>query len=113
MTMRLLVALAFVLGSPLAYANCGDGACAVGGVGTGGVSSGGNAQGFHLQFPSTRFPGETFSNVGNSDAGRLNVTNQGSYMGTLRDDIFRGRTSGIFGDSAGLCDFEDFLTDDC
>jgi hypothetical protein len=113
MTRFLLIAVTLLLGSSLASANCGSGTCAVGAFGTGGDSSGGKAQGFHLQFPSTRYPGETFSNVGNFDAGRLNVTNQGSYMGTVRDDVFRGRTDGVFGDSAGLCDFEDFLNDDC
>jgi hypothetical protein len=113
MTRLLLVAATLLLGSSLAFANCGTGSCAVGALGTGGDKSGGRAQGFQLQFPSTRYPGETFSNTGNADAGRLNVTNQGSYMGTVRDDIFRGRTSGVFGDSAGLCELEDFLNDDC
>src|SRR5215203_2232156 len=78
---------------------CGDGQCSVGAFGQGGTSSDGKAEGFYDKHPSTRFLGSTYTNSGNSDAGRLNISGGvGTTSGTFRQDSVRGRSTGIFGD---------------
>ena len=81
--------------------------------GTGGEQSDGKAQGFQLQFPSTKYLGETTKNVGNADAGRVDLTNQGNIAGTFRDDLVRGHATGVFGGFSGLCDLVDYESGDC
>lgn len=80
---------------------CGTGNCSVGAFGQGGVASEGNAQGFHVERPSTLYPSSTYTNVGNDDAGRIDVSGQGTLQGTYRNEISRGHETGIFGDASG------------
>ena len=105
--------LSLICSVSIADAGCGDAQCSVGALGQGGTSSDGKAQGFYDKFPSTRFPGSTFTNSGNLDAGRLNITGGvGTTSGTFRQDSVRGRSSGTFGDWTGQCPIEDFPCDD-
>lgn len=89
------------LWATMAMAACGTGDCAVGTFGQGGIASDGKAQGEHIVRPSTLYPGETYFNTGNSDAGRIAVSNQGTLQGTVRDDTMRGHATGFFGDASG------------
>ena len=82
-------------------AACGTGECSVGTFGQGGAASDGKAQGEHVVRSSTLYPGETYFNTRNNDAGRIAVSNEGTIQGTVRDDIMRGHTSGVFGDVSG------------
>src|SRR5829696_7660584 len=103
MTRFVLSIAALLLAPSIANAQCGDGDCAVGAIGTGGEKSEGKAQGFHDAHPSIGFPGSSFSNVGNSDAGRIDISDpdQGTLSGTFRDGSNRGRGTGVFGDFTG------------
>lgn len=96
-----MIVAATLLATTSAMAACGTGECAVGTFGQGGTASDGKAQGEHIVRPSTLYPGETYFNTGNSFAGRIEVSNQGSIQGMVRDDITHGHTTGVFGDASG------------
>lgn len=113
--LMMVLALAVVMFSPVAMADCGTGDCAVGAYGIGGLSSDGMAQGFYYVQPGTIRPEVTFQNSGNPDAGRLNITEGGTVLGTtsgtFRRGTIRGRASGVLGDFTGQCD--PFIDPDC
>lgn len=108
------LAAALLLLPSMAGAQCGDGNCSVGAAGTGGEQSEGKAQGFHTEGPSTVNPRVSVTNVGNNDAGRIEVSGDrnGTLAGTFRGDSARGHGTGAFGGSSGewsgQCDQADF-----
>lgn len=79
--------------------------CGVGAYGQGGVSSDGNARGFRIVAPGQTNPDIVITNVGNPDAGHIDVTLDGETLGTLdgtyHDGVCIGRATGGFGDYRG------------
>jgi hypothetical protein len=79
--------------------------CSVGALGQGGASSGGAAQGFRYVAPGQVIPGSTVTNVGNFDAGHIDVSLDGDVLGTLdgtyHDGVCIGLATGVFGDLHG------------
>ena len=79
--------------------------CTVGAFGQGGASSDGAAQGFRVVTPGQAIPGAVVTNVGNFDAGHIDVSvdgeTVGSLDGTYHDGACIGLASGVFGDYHG------------
>jgi hypothetical protein len=79
--------------------------CTVGALGQGGVSSDGNARGFRSVTPGQAIPGAIVTNVGNPDAGHIDVSLDGEVLGTLdgtyHDGACIGLATGVFGDYHG------------
>lgn len=106
------IVAAFVLIPSPTLANCGnDPTCEVGARGQGGESSGGKAQGFNSRgFQSPAIPNSTFTETGNTHAGHITESAGGTLSGGAApgSDTFHGHGTGLFGDWAGECDFDDF-----
>lgn len=79
--------------------------CTVGAFGQGGASSDGAAQGFRVVVPGQTIPGATVTNVGNFDAGHIDVSLDGDTIGSLdgtyHDGVCIGLATGVFGDYHG------------
>src|SRR5262245_24280029 len=76
---------------------CGDGSCEASTYGQGGEASGGSAQGGYDLHPTIFHPG-SFSNAGNSSAGRVNITSEGTLSGTNTGGSFKGEATCFRGD---------------